>query len=60
MDQSDLFLLVMKHVNIVKTVFQEMIEGWREGKVVLLVFQSPHQRRYYILQVITEGMGNSF
>lgn len=41
-DQPDLFLLIMEHVNILKTVFQEMSEGWREGKVVLLVFQNPH------------------
>lgn len=32
MDQSDLSLLIMEHVNILKTVFQEMSEGWREGK----------------------------
>lgn len=49
MNGSDL-LLIVEHVNILKTVFQEISEGWREGKVVLLVFQNPHQRRYCVLR----------
>lgn len=52
----DLFLLIMEHVNILKTVFQEMSEVWREGKVALLMFQNPHQRRYYVPQVIPDAV----
>lgn len=50
MDQSDLLLFIMEHVNILKTVFQERNMSWREGKVVLLTFQNPHQRRYDVLR----------
>lgn len=46
----------MEHVNILKTVFQEMSEVWREGKVALLMFQNPHQRRYYVPQVIPDAV----
>lgn len=45
---------MVEHVNILKTVFQEMTEGQREGKMVLYVFHSPCGKRSYILWVTLE------
>lgn len=57
MDQSNLFLLIMQHVNI-DNCFQEMSESWREGKV-LLVFHHPPQRRLYPFPGDSRGWGRS-